>query len=217
MAGINGLFPTLSEQFFRDIFDQSLQATLLVKGHHYENLTGKENNFRLLEQSILSHLYISFDYLKDKNSKYYPSVSPYKLINHKGIWYLVALDNTKIKTFSFTKINNINQSNTQFNYESKIERQLYEEDGIWFGNVQIEFILKISNEVSGYFKRRKLIANQVIEKELENGDLIISTKVGHLNQVLPIVRYWMPHIQIISPDKAKNEMYTLLKNYLNDS
>ena len=40
------------------------------------------------------------------------------------------------------------------------------------------------------FKRRKLIANQVIEQELSDGSLMISTTVGHANQILPIVRYW---------------------------
>jgi hypothetical protein len=28
----------------------------------------------------------------------------------------------------------------------------------------------------------------------------VSAKVGHLNQVVPIVRYWIPHIRIISPE-----------------
>lgn len=214
LAGVHGLFPSLSGQFLRDIFDQSLQSTLLVKGHHYESLTGKKDDFRLLEQSIYSNLCVSFDYTKNDKSKHYISVSPYKLINHKGIWYLVALDNTKIKTFSFTKIKNILQTNKKYKYDSKVDKYINEEDGIWFRKEQIEFVLKVSNEVAAYFKRRKLIANQVIEKELENGDLIISTKVGHFNQVLPIVQYWIPHLRIISPDKAKKEMCRSLNNYL---
>jgi hypothetical protein len=37
-------------------------------------------------------------------------------------------------------------------------------------------VLKINGEVAGYFKRRKLIANQVIEKELEDGGLLVSAK-----------------------------------------
>ena len=41
---------------------------------------------------------------------------------------------------------------------------------------------------------------QKLIKELEDGGLIISTKVAHANQILPTVRQWMPHIRIISPD-----------------
>ena len=74
--------------------------------------------------------------------------------------------------------------------------------------------MKISSEVAGYFKRRKLITNQVIEKELEDGGLIVSAKVGHLKQVLPIVRYWIPHIRIISPETLQDEMEKEIRDYL---
>jgi hypothetical protein len=42
--------------------------------------------------------------------------------------------------------------------------------------------------VADYFKRRKLVANQVIVKELEDGGLLVSSKVAHINQILPTVR-----------------------------
>ncbi len=77
-----------------------------------------------------------------------------------------------------------------------------------------EIVLKIACNVAGYFKRRRLIANQIIEKELEDGGLIVSAKVGHPNQVLPIVRYWIPHIRIISPEGLQGEMERELATYL---
>lgn len=82
------------------------------------------------------------------------------------------------------------------------------------GEEKKEIVLKIASEIAGYFKRRKLIANQVIEKELEDGDLIVSARVGHANQVLPIVRYWIPHIRIISPEGLQSEMEKELRGYL---
>ena len=36
LAGVRGLFPSLSDEFLRDIFDARLQSTLLIKGHSYE-------------------------------------------------------------------------------------------------------------------------------------------------------------------------------------
>jgi hypothetical protein len=73
---------------------------------------------------------------------------------------------------------------------------------------------RIAREIAGYFKRRKLIANQIIEKELENGGLIVSARVGHVNQVLPIVRYWISHIRVISPEGLQAELEKELKGYL---
>lgn len=104
--------------------------------------------------------------------------------------------------------------NTHFACEPDTDRMLKEEDGIWLGEEKKEIVLKISPEISGYFKRRKLIANQVIEKELEDGGLIVSTKVGHVNQVVPIVRYWIPHIRIISPEVLQKEIEQELRGYL---
>lgn len=72
----------------------------------------------------------------------------------------------------------------------------------------------MSADVAGFFKRRKLIANQVIEKELADGSLMVSATVGHPNQVLPIVRYWLPHIRVISPELWQQEMEQGMADYL---
>ena len=214
LAGVRGLFPSLSDDFLRDIFDTRIQSALLVKGHHYENLSGNEPQFRLLEQAIVARHHLCFDYQKDEGQKHYDQVAPYKLVNHKGIWYLAGRDADRLKTFSFAKIKHLRQLDTQFDADPEIDLKLTQEDGIWMGEENKEIVLKISREVAGYFKRRKLIANQVIEKELEGGGLIVSAKVGHPNQVLPIVRYWIPHIRIISPEELQGEMEGELSGYL---
>jgi predicted DNA-binding transcriptional regulator YafY len=214
LAGVRGLFPSLSDEFLGDIFDSRIQSALLVKGHNYENLSGKEELFRQLERAIVARCHISFEYVKDEGNKAYSAVSPYKLINHKGIWYLVARDGEKIKTFSFSRIERLQQLETRFPIDSSIDTMLKEEDGIWLGEEKKEIVVKIDAAIAGYFKRRKLIANQVIEKELEDGGLIVSARVGHLNQVLPIVRYWIPHIRIISPEGLQAELDQELRGYL---
>ncbi len=215
LAGVRGLFPSLSDEFLRDIFDTRIQSALLVKGHHYENMAGKEALFRDLEKAIIGRHQIELDYLKAEGKKFYAAVSPYKLINNKGVWYLAALDGEKLKAFSFTKIARLRLLETSFTWSQKIDKQLAEEDGIWLSDEKQEIVLKIGREVASYFKRRRLIANQVIEKELEDGGLIISAKVGHTNQILPIVRYWIPHVRIISPETLQVEMEQGLAEYLN--
>lgn len=214
LAGVRGLFPSLSEDFLRDIFDTRMQSALLVKGHDYEDLVGKETLFRQLEQAIVARRHVAISYRKDEDSKSYMSLAPFKLMNHKGIWYLAARDREKLKTFAFALIENLRLPDSHFAPDASIDKVLVEEEGIWFGDEKKEIVLKIAREVSGYFKRRRLIANQVIEKEFEDGGLIVSAKVGHPNQVLPIVRYWIPHIRIISPEGLQEEMERKLADYL---
>lgn len=214
LAGVKGLFPSLSDDFLRDIFDTRIQAALLVKGHHYEDLRGKEALFRQLEEAIIARRHVAIRYRKNDGTSNYRELAPYKLLNHKGIWYLVARDGTTLKTFTFTKIAELHVLDSQFPADSTVEEKLATEDGIWFREERVEIILKIASDVAGYFKRRKLIANQVIEKELEDGSLLVSTRVGHYNQVLPIVRYWIPSIRIVSPEALQVALERDLKAYV---
>ena len=217
LAGVKGLFPSLANDFLRDIFDSRVQSALLVKGHNYENIGDKGALFKDLEKAIIAHRHVSFSYQKAEGLKTYQSVAPYKLVNHKGIWYLVAQDGEKLKSFSITKLSTLLTQDTFFEWDANIDNQLAEDDGIWLSDAKQEVVLKVRAEVAGYFKRRKLIANQVIEKELEDGGLIISAKIGHTNQILPIVRYWIPHIRIISPEELQVEIDKGLNEYLGRS
>lgn len=214
LAGVRGLFPSLNDDFLRDIFDTRVQGALLVKGHHYENLTGKEQQFRDIERAIVDRHQVAFNYQKAEGVKQYIAVSPYKLVNHKGIWYLAGLDEEKLKTFSFSKIGSLQVLESGFTWSKNIDTRLAEEDGIWLAEQPQEVVLKIDRGVAGYFKRRKLIANQVIEKELADGGLLLSAKVGHPDQILPVIRYWLPHIRVISPESWQRELEQGLAEYL---
>jgi len=214
LAGVCGLFPSLSDDFLRDIFDVRVESAFLVKGHNYENLAGKEQIFRNLEKAVTDCRHISFHYRKEQEDKQYADVEPHKLLNHKGIWYLAGKDAGKLKTFSFSRMHHLGVGNTIFTPDAAALDSLKNEDGIWFSADKREIVMTISAEVSPYFKRRKLIANQVIEKELDDGSLILSAKVGHANQVLPIVRYWIPHIRIISPDGLQQDLDAELAGYI---
>ncbi|MBA3589517.1 WYL domain-containing protein [Methylibium sp.] len=214
LAGIRGLFPSLSDDFLRDIFDTRMQAALLVKGHHYEDLAGKETVFKNLEHAILERRKVSFRYTRRIEQKSYENIEPYKLLNHKGIWYLAGKDGTKLKTFSFARIESLIDTGITFNPDPAIESTIVEEEGIWFGDESIEFVLEVDREVASYFKRRSVIANQVIVKELQDGGLIVSARVGHPNQVVPHVRYWIPHVRIISPHDMQRRFYQELTAYI---
>ena len=148
LARVRGLFPSLSDDFLRDIFDSRLQSALLVKGPNYEDLSGKEDSLRQLEQAILGHYPIAFEYQKNEGPKTYSVVEPYKLVNQDGIWYLAAKDDGKLKAYTFSKIDQLKVSGNPFTPDPAVNTTLAEEDG----------------------------------------GLIVSCKVTHPNQILPIVR-----------------------------
>ena len=213
LAGVRGLFPKLTGDFMRDMIVRNTHSALLVKGHHYEDLNGKEGEFSQLEKAISTHQRIAFDYLKPEGRKSYAAIEPYKLVNHSGIWYLAGKDSDKLKSWTFTKIEHLQTQGT-FTPDPSVHDTLTKEDGIWLNAEKIEVVLKVSPAVTSYFQRRNLIAHQVIEKELEDGGLIVSCKVAHQNQILPIVRYWLPNVCIISPEGYQATLEAELKAYL---
>lgn len=213
LAGVSGLFPALTEDFLREIFDSRIQSALLVKGHNYEDLHGREEAFKKIEYAIIARRRIRFEYLSGDIVKQY-EVDPYKLINLKGIWYVGVSHLNKIKTFSFSKISKLEILDVTFIYDAEIEIRFANEDGVWLSEQRIKILLQVNKAAAPYFKRRKLMANQVIEQELEDGSLIVSSVVGHHNQIAPIVRYWIPHIRVISPSALQDEIDMVLRRYL---
>ena len=214
LAGLNGLFPGLETQFIRELFDSRLQDTLDIHGGNYENLQQRIDDFRVLQNAIVQRSLVRFCYRKADGDKWM-EVAPYRLINHAGIWYLAAADREQPKAYAFGKINALTCLDTSYTADPNIESMLNEEDSIWLNEKKTEVVLTVAPAAAIYFRRRKLVAQQVIEKELENGGLIVSGKFAHPNQILPIVRYWIPHVRIVSPEDWQGEMERHLQAYLN--
>ncbi|MDR1377936.1 MAG: WYL domain-containing protein [Synergistaceae bacterium] len=126
----------------------------------------------------------------------------------------MAVDQGKPKAYAFGKISAPFCTGERFTPDEAIGEMLAREDSAWINEKKTEVILQVSPAVASYFRRRKLISRQVIEKELEDGGLILSGRFAHPNQILPIVRYWIPHVRIISPEGWQAELESGLKAYL---
>lgn len=213
LAGLVGLFPALDSQFLRELFDSRMQETLHIHGTNHEDLKHRLTDFRKLQQAITEKRRVQFTYTKDEGEKTV-AVQPYRLVNSSGVWYLAAVDGDKPKSYSFSKISALITLDEKFQPRADIQAMLNDEDSIWLNEKKTEVVLKIAPPAALYFKRRKLIAQQVIEKELEDGGLIVSGKFAHPNQILPIVRYWLPHVSIVSPDSWQQEMLVGMKEFL---
>lgn len=214
LAGVSGLFRSLDPEFVQQLLRDHLKSPLLVKGHQYEKLEGKDLFFTELEQAIKDDRLITFSYQKDSGIKSYTNAQPYKLVNHAGVWYLAAVDQGQLKAYTYSKIQTLSVSPATFTREAHHEAMLQAEDSIWLNPNKTEVVLSIAQPAAHYFERRNLIAAQVIDKRQEDGGLIVSGKVAHPNQILPIVRYWIPHVRIISPNHLQPMLEEQLRGYL---
>jgi predicted DNA-binding transcriptional regulator YafY len=214
LAGVGGLFPHLSSTFLRYMIEANADLPFQVHGHHYESLSQEQKaDYCQLEKAIQSHQQISFAYTKSSGEqKNYQDVSPYRLVNHKGIWYLTAEHEDKLKGFAFTRIEHLALQATHFIPDLAMIEQLNQEDSIWLGEKQ-QVLLKVTGEAMHYFTRRQLVPQQkIIEEQPEH--LMISTQVTHENQILPIVRYWIPFVEVVEPAELREKLKENLRNYM---
>lgn len=209
LVGVDELFPQNSARFLMALLDALSQSSFLVRGHHYEKLKPQDAQFQQLDSAIRDRKRCILTYADKRRT-----LEPYRLVNNKGIWYLAATDEGRLKSFSLSRISQLVTSGGSFEPRTEIQQKIEEDDDVWFGEEKTEVLLTVAPQVAYYFQRRKLLPQQVIEKELENGGLIVSSRVSDENQILPLVRYWIPHVRILEPGWLRDKLERDLRVFL---
>ncbi len=207
-SGLKELYPSLDDAFIIDVLNKKINPSMYIKGHQYEDLSHKLDDFTAIASSIVKKEQIHFTY-KEKQRV----VSPYRLLNTNGIWYLAGTQEGMLKAFSFSKIVDLKPSNISFLVEKKIVDTIEDDSSTWFTENHIEVTLEVDVAVAEYFLRRPLLPHQ---KVLESTDkkLVLFTKVAYEEEILKLVRYWIPHITILAPMYLQKKLEEGLKKYL---
>lgn len=211
LSGIKNLYPSLSNEFITDILNAKLNSAYLIKNQGFEDISPKQKWFEKLSAAIIKKSPVNFEY-KNKQR----IVNPYKLINNDGIWYLLADEDGNLKTFTFSKIEKFKwEDNMQIFTPKKDFLELVEQNELnWFTSDElIEVTLQIDNVAKEYFTRKEILPNQKIIEENEDY-FIICTKVSYDDEILKLVKYWIPYIKIVEPKYLKEKMNTILYKYL---
>jgi predicted DNA-binding transcriptional regulator YafY len=145
-------------------------------------------------------------------------LAPYKIVNFDGIWYLYAQDRRdyRIRTWLLSDIRNVKKLDKyhDVSHES-VEKALDNTHTAWFedgGNFEVT--VKIYPEISEYFRLRKHLSSQEILKEFDDGSLLVSFDISTDEDVDNLIKSWLPHIEVISPEKFKNRIIDELQNYI---
>lgn len=211
-ASIQDLFPEADRHFFQEKLTQGIR----IKGFQYEDISNHKDMFDRLNKAIHSHQRIHFHYTKtsDNSSKYY-ELEPYCLLNKNGIWYVVGIDGGKKKTFCFTQMASLDVLLETFAVNQQLVDEIKHTDSISYGNQISEVVVQVAPQVAGYFLRRDLLPNQELIRKLETGGLLLASKNVHEMEIVPIVRFWIPNLRIVSPESLQSRMEEGLEQYLN--
>ena len=209
-ASIQNLFPKSD----RDFFQNHLAQSIYIKGHNYEDITDKSSEFGLIQSAITQQQYLNFSYQKNNGEIKDYTIAPYILLNRNGIWYLVGLDNGKTKTFCFSQIEKLCALNETFCVDQALLDNIKSTDSIYYGNQLNEVIIRVDAEKAIYFKRRALLPNQSIVKEEDSGDLIVKSEKVNQQEILALMRYWIPNVRILAPEGLQEQLNASLREYL---
>jgi predicted DNA-binding transcriptional regulator YafY len=210
ISGIKSLYPILNNGFISDILNVKINSAYLVKNQGFENISHQQECFDKVSAAIVKLSPIEFVY-KEKHRIVYP----YKLVNNEGVWYLFAEEDEKLKSFTFSKIKQFSWSNESNVFIPKKEFLdiISQNDTNWFSSTFIEVVLEVDNVAKEYFFRKDILPNKQILEQKDNS-FTISTKVSYDDEILKVVKYWMPYIKIVSPLYLKEKFNNILKDYL---
>ncbi|WP_180174633.1 YafY family protein [Acinetobacter sp. YH01022] len=211
LSGISHLYPSLDMSFLRELLDSRAHQIYSAKGYSFEDVSQFKELFKVLGKAIQEQRQIGFLYKGEPRL-----VQPYRLIHHHGSWYLAAVRTDQLRTYRISHIQLMHSShqNSQFVPDRDIVKLVEDDDSIWFGQDKQEIILSIDSQVAFYFKQRSILPDQQILKELNDGGLLVSSKINHDMQLLPLIRFWIPHLKIVNPDGLQEELEKDLKKYL---
>jgi len=149
---------------------------------------------------------------------YEVTIEPYRVCFFDGFWYLVGKDicDQKFKRYALDKIKDFKQLSKNFRcVPAQVDRMLKESGNIWFSSEKnIEVVVVVDKSCAHYFRRRKVYPHQEIKEERTDGSIVVSFKVGSLDEIMNTVKVWLPYIKIIQPEELKIIFLKKMKTWI---
>lgn len=206
--GFKKALPLKAAQFLRSLINDSTSDC-----YHFQE--------QPLEVDFISSLHCSFEAaIKNRRTVSFlykdtsRTVSPYLMVYSHGSWYLAAISEGTLKTFSLARIKFVCVQKEHFDYDPSVVAKIKEQETIWFGQPIFDVTLEVSREIAFYFERKALLPKQKIIEKRSDGSLVISTSAWSYNQIAPIIQYWIPNIRVISPSELDNYIRENLTSWL---
>lgn len=211
LSGVAQLFPASDRRSWLDLLKPG-QPSFLVRDGHFAAERPDTQDFRALARAIDRQVRCRMLYTDKPRC-----IEPYRLVHNKGIWYLAATENGHLKSFALGRISELRLLDETFVADAAIRAQIENDDDIWFGQNRLDVTVQVAASNAYYFLRRNVLPNQHLLEQQADGQLRLRCHVNHANQLLPILRYWIPHIRILEPVWLQQQLNDELTAYLHET
>jgi len=210
---IGGLFAHKSKTLLSKIKNEDFNP--IYTKLNIEDISDKFSEIKLIEQAIKERKKLSCTYDDEIHPPYATTLKPLKITNYEGFWYLIAMREDILKKYYLKNISNITITDTNFAADAKIEELLDNSLSIWFqkDNKPFEVKLYATKWVAKYFRRRPL-PTQKIDSIGEDNTMEFTITITHEMEILPIIKYWIPHLYVLEPKWLREMLHEDLEEYI---
>ena len=211
--GIGGKFSTKAHKLLSKIKNEDFNP--IYAKLNIEDISDKFTDIQIIEQAIREKRVLQCDYNNEKYPIYTTTINPLKIVNFEGFWYIIALRDETLKKYYLRNLSNPKLTDETFETTSGLEELLDNSISIWFDKDYEPFEVKLyaDKNATKYFKRRPL-PTQKIDSLKSDETMEFSVTITHEMEILPLVKYWIPHLFILEPDWIKEMLEEDTQNYL---
>jgi len=214
------LSKTVDDSVKKAIIKEEDNSPYLFKNKPYEEIYEHKEKFRFLEHAITFRKEIRFTYSNmDKVNVF--TLKPYKIIFINENFYLVSeFQHKKVTLSRIAMISELCYTGQSFIHNRDMMAFIYHMQSPWatykenFKHELKEIIVQVPHEQAKYFKLKKFLPSQKILSEDEEGFLTLSYTVSSQNEVITLIKQWIPHMKVIAPDSLVWMMKGVAKKYL---
>lgn len=211
--GIGGKFASKSHKLLSKIKNQDFNP--IYAKLNIEDISDKFGEIQVIEGAIKVKKEIECSYDDERHDIFKVTLQPLKIVNFEGFWYLVALQEDVLKKYYLKNISNVKATDTAFSTDAKLENLLDNSISVWFQKDVEPFEVKIfANKIAAKYFQRRPLPTQSIESLHQDGTMEFVIKITHEMEILPIIKYWLPHMRVIEPAWIQEMIDEDLKGYL---
>ncbi|WP_455756455.1 helix-turn-helix transcriptional regulator [Sulfurimonas sp.] len=208
-------FDKITNSTIKKLISTTFLSPYHMKKNDLQNINIDSKLIQDIEDAIELNMIVNVRYKGNKKE-----VSPYKIVNIDGFWYLLAKDLTdnKIKTYMISSISDIEvlHNKTCDNSNINIPNILDKVNSAYFQDGESYKVkIKVYSQIAYYFREKEFLISQEIVDEKKDGSLIVTFNVTHDEDVDNIIKSWLPHIEVLEPLRFREKIKNELREYLN--
>lgn len=179
-----------------------------------EDISNKLQEIKTIESAINESKKIKFEYAKDENI-FDVIAEPYKIVNFEGFWYLVSKRDGALRRYYLKNISKVEILDEKFRKSKQLQTNLDNAINIWFEETKpYEVELLISSHIAKYFQRKPISKTQKTNGFDEDGHMKLTLEITDDNELIPLIKYWLPHIKVVKPKELNERIKKDVEKFL---